>query len=232
MKIATHCTAHLKTNYNYITITSQLHCNHIMSETLCSTTILELRNEQKTQKVCTFLMEKSDILASIYRDHTKRHKHGHEFTELSNKDYNQTTQYLFLLSNEILERHGFLTGATCVCEIHRTTVDGSVERNQFAIHEDDYNRICNTVIYYVDVDNGISGGELVIYDNNIAGDDDDKFCATISPKSELPEFIKVVVMTGDVLHRVRETSGFGNRGCIVVQVVLDIERSDNHMKIQ
>lgn len=36
-------------------------------------------------------------------------------------------------------------------------------------------------------------------------------------------------MTGDVCHKLLYIYGVGNRGCIVVQVELDIETTENHM---
>ena len=226
LKNKNHCISFTKDN---------VYLSYIIMEMIQNVTVFELKSDAKTQKVCTFLTKLSVTLENIYRTNTSevnKSRNGHNMIELDMYSDQCAIEYLLAKSNKILKKHGFLTGTRARCEIHKTIVRNETTSSLLAIHSDDVNGVCNTIVYYVDVDTTIEGGELAIYDEELPEVDEsieDRYITLINPKSRIPGFIKVLAMTGDVFHKPLHTYGVGNRGCIVVQVELDIETTENHM---
>ena len=83
---------------------------------------------------------------------------------------------------------------------------------EFTRHSDDQAGISanvNTILFYLNKDKTIQGGNLFVYDNN--GID----------KKLVIKSGDMIIMKGDVEHEIEQMDGFGNRMSIVVQIQRD-----------
>jgi hypothetical protein len=124
---------------------------------------------------------------------------------------------LLLKSKYIMEMYGFkfrpnsnLFDLEWLIEFHHYKINGNYEP-EFGRHNDDQAGLSanvNTVLFYLNKDKTIQGGNLIVNINEV-----DK---TLQIKSG-----DMIIMKGDVEHEIEPMGGHGNRMSIVVQIQRD-----------
>lgn len=144
----------------------------------------------------------------------------------------QTESYSKIVdySYQLLNSNGFSVAEIdyddLVVECHEYNINGP-HQPEFTMHTDDYGAIhdarVHTVIYYLQKDPTITGGDVLIYpnaqlDHNVPVENTD---LTTCHRFEVNAGI-MILMRGDLAHAVEEMGGTGIRRSVVVQIRRDL----------
>jgi hypothetical protein len=145
---------------------------------------------------------------------------------LAHANENEYHRSIANYSHQLLNSHGFyvkeLDHDNVIIECHEYRINGP-HQPEFTMHTDDYGAIydgrVNTILYYLQKDSTIIGGDLLIYPNaqleyNIPIPNTDiTTCHRVNVCANT-----MLLLRGDLAHEVEHMNGIGLRRCIVVQM--------------
>lgn len=175
----------------------------------------------------------AEIIPYLWNIYNKKYKATSDvFTNISftpQSSYNPDILELLIKSKNLMEIYGYKFRCTNndlinnnIKENETDEFDWLIEFHHYNIkkyYEPEFGRHCddksaisanvNTIIFYLNKDKTIKGGNLIVYDDNGA----DK-------KLEINSG-DMIIMKGDLEHEIEPLDGFGNRMSIVVQIQRD-----------
>jgi hypothetical protein len=170
----------------------------------------------------------TDILTELWNFYKKESiKYNGDFIISSffpRNTKNKDIENLLIKSKIIMENHGLkfkctenelinsedCWGVDYLIEFHNYKINSKYEP-KFGRHHDDYgglNANVNTIIYYLEKEETIIGGNLFVYDE-------------YTKKIIIIKSGDMVIMRGDIEHEIENMDGNGERKSIVVQIQRD-----------
>lgn len=166
-----------------------------------------------------------ELLESLYtKTWTEEHLNKGEYEYVRRIDQCEDLNKLVEISRKLLNENGFIAlNSDWHSESHRYAVENSPIEPEFETHLDDFGAIhykVNTIIYYLQKDSTIVGGNFIIYPNVISSDL--LFGGFIElQQTKIITPVKtgtMILLKGNLAHRAEEMDGKGLRRSIVVQI--------------
>lgn len=164
-----------------------------------------------------------ELLESLYtKTWTKEHLKKREYEFVRRIDPCEDLNKLLEISRKLLNENGFNVLNSCWhAESHQYVVDSPTEA-EFETHQDDFgvnNYKVNTIIYYLQKDPTIIGGNFIVYPNVTASDLGFGFIESQQTKIITPvKSGTMILLKGNLAHRGQEMDGKGLRRSIVIQI--------------